>query len=390
MRKSVAIHPVKHPRYKWRVSYRFTDDTGKPGRRHSYFARKAEAEAFAAEKGVELANHGARHGTVEDDERAALVRFREWAARRTDPPTLAALIEQAIAQHERSRPRSTVREAIDRRVMAAHKRGVSAVHLSDLEKKLDRFAAEYGERQIADVTREDVEGWLHRLNVSPTTWRNYAVAIGSVFMHAVKTRHLAASPLAGGTLDSPKVTLRDPKIITPAQLRGLLTAAHPDIVPLLVLQAFCGVRRAEASRLAWRHIHLDGQPYVELPSEVTKTHRRRTSEIPVCAVSWLRPLAKLPSVRLGISDGYYRSHLLTAAEAAGIAWDNNLLRHSFGTYRLASTRNATLVAEEMGNSVGVVRVHYANVASPEAAEAWWKVEPAPAGRVVDFTMEKSS
>lgn len=41
------------------------------------------------------------------------------------------------------------------------------------------------------------------------------------------------------------------------------------------------------------------------------------------------------------------------------------------------SRNAAAVAEEMGNSPGVVRTHYQNISSPEHATAWWKVIPAP-------------
>ena len=69
------------------------------------------------------------------------------------------------------------------------------------------------------------------------------------------------------------------------------------------------------------------------------------------------------------------TRIAAAAEAAGITWEENLLRHSFGTYRLAVTKNAATVAEEMGNSAGVVRTHYTNVAGPAEATAYWRVAP---------------
>jgi hypothetical protein len=36
----------------------------------------------------------------------------------------------------------------------------------------------------------------------------------------------------------------------------------------------------------------------------------------------------------------------------------DILRHSYGTHRIAIVRNAHQVAEEMGNSVQIVRRHY--------------------------------
>ena len=106
------------------------------------------------------------------------------------------------------------------------------------------------------------------------------------------------------------------------------------------------------------------------------TNRRRTPEIPPCAVAWLRPLAALPGASLYLKESHYRALLNAAATTAGITWEENLLRHSYGTYRLALCKNAATVAEEMGNSVAIVRTHYANVTSPEQATAWWTIAPA--------------
>ncbi len=383
MRKTVSILRVRHPRYRFKVAYKETLPDGTPARRYAYFATQPEAAAFAESKETELDNHGTRHGSIEEDERAALIKYRVWAARRQDAPSLSALIARAIAAHETARPPHTLGEAIDARMDAADRRKLSARHQDDLKNRLERFRLDFGPRQLADLTLRDVETWLHRLDVAPQTWTNYARVIGSVFTLAVKRGYLPANPLAG--LDKPKIIRKAPPILTPSQLTALLTAAPDALRPLLVLQAFCGLRRAEACRLHWHHIHLDGAaPYVELPSEVTKTNRRRTCEIPACAVAWLRPVAGLPSAPLGMKDSRYRKLLDGAALAAGIIWEENLLRHSFGTYRLAVTRNAATVAEEMGNSAGIVRTHYANVASPADAAAWWKVTPAPPAKTVPF------
>ena len=374
MAKAVSVNRVKHPRYRYKVSYREVQPDGLPVRRFAYFVKREEADAFADKRAVEIANHGARHSAIEDEERAVLIRFRTWAAQRDDPPTLASLLERAITAYENARPPLTVAQAVDLRLEAARRRGLSARHLGDLESRLERFSEEFGTQQLADLKSAAVEAWLHRLEVGPETWRNYAKVIGSVFALAVKRGLLDSSPMRG--LEKPKVVRRAPDILTPSQLADLLTAAAPSLRPLLVLQAFCGLRRAEAERLTWGHIHLaESPPYVELPGSVTKTSRRRICELQPCAVAWLKPLAGKAQSTLGLTETVYRDRLREAAQAAGITWSNNVLRHSFGTYRLATTRNAALVAEEMGNSAGVVRTHYANIVSPAAAAEYWVTVP---------------
>jgi integrase len=374
MRASVSVRKVKHPRYKFRVFYPQTIDDGATVRRAAFFATRAEAQAFAAAKELEVTNHGTRHGTVEYAERAAIVRYRKWAANRPDAPPLSALLEKAIAAHEKARPPLSVSQAIDARMDAVDRRKLSSRHQEDLRCRLARFRTKFGERQVADVRLEDVEAWLHSLNVSAVTWRNYARTVGSIFTLAVKRGYLTASPLTG--LEHPKAAVKAPCILTPPELSTLLAASAPELRPLLILQAFCGLRRAEANRLSWKHIHLEGaKPYAELPSEVTKTNRRRVCYIPACAVAWLKPLAGASAATLALTEGVYDNRLAVAATASKITWQENLLRHSFGTYRLAETQNAALVADEMGNSPAVVRTHYQNITSPEQAEAWWRIFP---------------
>lgn len=62
--------------------------------------------------------------------------------------------------------------------------------------------------------------------------------------------------------------------------------------------------------------------------------------------------------------------------------DLHLLRHSYGTYRAAMPRNSHNLAQEMGNSVTMVRTYYDTVVSPSVAKLWWKLRPARPKNVV--------
>jgi hypothetical protein len=216
-----------------------------------------------------------------------------------------------------------------------------------------------------------IEQWLHGQALSPISFANFKRAINSVFSFAAKQGRLPSNPVS--RVEAPKITRSAPAILTPGQVHAVLSAATPRLRVLLVLQAFAGVRRAEAERLSWAHIHLDtASPCIKLSSEVTKTNRRRSVELSPNAVAWLKPLATNSSAPMGLSATIYRSELSKVAKVAEIQWEENLLRHSYGSYRLAQIKKAAQVADEMGSSPQVVRTHDQNLVRPESVVLYWK------------------
>jgi integrase len=369
---------------KWMLTWSITGANGRAQRRENWFPNQREAEDALRKVKAQVAAHGAKHAGTTPEEQAALVRFREWTARTPNALSLVAIVEAAITAHANATESLTVAEAIRLRLDSVEKRGLSERHKSDLRLRLGKFEAAFSTRNIASITTAEIDSWLHKLGVGPVAWMNYARSINSIFTAASKRMTLPRNPVK--QLEKPKAATKAPAILTPSQCRILLSSAPPEIIPILVLQAFCGVRLAEAQRIKWENIRMDGKnPYVELPSSVTKTNRRRNPPIPKNALAWLRPLRGLPKTSIEVTHDKYHSALQAAAAAAGVDWKPNILRHSFGTYRLGVVKNAAQVAEEMGNSAAVVRSHYQNVTSPEAARQWFEVglEAKPkAGRIV--------
>jgi integrase len=359
---------------KWMLTWSITGANGRAQRRENWFPNQREAEDALRKVKAQVAAHGAKHASNTPEEQAALVRFREWTARTPNAPSLVAIVEAAIAAHASAGESLTVADAIVMRNESAAKRGLSERHKRDLRLRLKKFGETFGSRQIASITTAEIDSWLHKLGVGPVAWMNYARSINSIFAAASKRVTLPRNPVK--QLEKPKVPTKAPAILTPSQCRILLSSAPPEIIPILVLQAFCGVRLAEAQRIKWENVVMDGKnPYVELPSTVTKTNRRRNPPIPKNALAWLRPLRGLPKTSIEVTHDKYHSALQAAAAAAKVKWKPNILRHSFGTYRLGVAKSAAQVAEEMGNSPTVVRSHYQNITSPENARAWFNVTP---------------
>jgi len=76
------------------------------------------------------------------------------------------------------------------------------------------------------------------------------------------------------------------------------------------------------------------------------------------------------------------------------SWPQNVLRHSFCSYRLAETKSSFgLVAEEMGNSPEMVRRHYRRAISQgkSTAKQYFDIRPDNlAAEIIDFAEPEST
>jgi integrase len=153
------------------------------------------------------------------------------------------------------------------------------------------------------------------------------------------------------------------------------------VLTALVIGAFAGLRTAEIERLHWRDVDLVGG-HIVVGRDASKTASRRV--VPVCDAlrAWLTRYAhRSGPIWAGTPRGLYTARL-EVAQAAGVAWRQNALRHSYASYRFALTGDAGRVAGECGNSASMVHRHYRALVTPEAAAAWFNVLPEAPANVV--------
>jgi site-specific recombinase XerD len=97
--------------------------------------------------------------------------------------------------------------------------------------------------------------------------------VRTLFAFAVKRKHLREDPALA--VDLPKTEENPPGIVTPAQASAILDASldhAPDILPVIVLTMFGGLRRSEAEQLDWAEV---GEEFVEVKAHKAKTCQRR-------------------------------------------------------------------------------------------------------------------
>lgn len=113
-----------------------------------------------------------------------------------------------------------------------------------------------GDKPLPDITADDVERLLRRLDHQPATKRNLFAALSFLFNESKRGRVLKDSPLVG--VEPPAIVAERTRVLNEEELRWLMLAAdaEPDpyggIVELLLL---LGQRRSEVGGLPWSELN---------------------------------------------------------------------------------------------------------------------------------------
>ena len=287
-----------------------------------------------------------------------------------DLPSLHAAAKFYAARH-RQVTHKPVAKVVSELLAVKKARGCSPRHLSDLQSRLGRFAADF-KKDCCDVTTAQAQAWFDTLNLSPQSYKNYRTVAHLLFEFAVARGYAADNPIAG--VEKLKVRASESEVYTLAEIRKLLAAAAPGFLPCLAIGAFAGLRSAEIERLEWADVDLVGR-LITLGAKKSKTASRRIVPIHENLAAWLAPYAAQSGmVWSGTHEGFGGAQRNTA-ETAGVRWKKNALRHSYASYRFAQTSDAGRVAGELGNSAAVVHRHYRELVKPAAADRWFAEKP---------------
>jgi integrase len=169
-----------------------------------------------------------------------------------------------------------------------------------------------------------------------------------------------------------KVGATTTEIFEPEEIEKLLNAAPAMVIPYLAIGAFAGLRSAELARLDWKAVNLERR-IIELRADQAKTASRRIVPISDNLAAWLEPLEREGKV-LTVKAVPRMASVL--AVNLGLRWPQNVLRHSYISYRLAKVQDANKVALEAGNSAAIIFKHYRELVTEEAAEKWFSISPA--------------
>lgn len=376
---------AQRPKLKYIVAYK--EDGGK--RKRSFFETREKAQAFADDWNVRLKNEGrevvvsfdsslrvmasecaeqlAKFGKSIADATAFFVDHLQKAARSI---TVAALVDEVIERKSKETKNG----------QAAKKS-----YLHSLNVLLGRFKKEFGDRLASEFDVLEISDWLDGLRnlqtgapLSRQSRSNMARALGVMFSYAKFRRYVATNPIT----EIPKPSSGSlPEILSVEQLSRMLEIADPDLLPVVAIGAFAGLRTDEIMRLDWADINFQ-EGFIKVNS--SKHGGERHVDITETLRAWIGGLCKVSGP---IKPTNFRKRIDALRKAAGITpWPNNGLRHSFASYHLAYFNNDALTRMQMGHwrESAMLIQHYRRAVSKADGQRYWALRPVAAGKVIDM------
>lgn len=245
-------------------------------------------------------------------------------------------------------------------------------HVEDARARLHRLS-EALDGPIDEIHLRDLQTWLNELEVSGRTKNNFRGLVVNLFKYAQSHGYLPAGlPTAAESLSKAKEDSSEIGILSPEQMKQFLTNASERLLPLLAIGGFAGLRTAEIMRLHWEEIDFD-QNHIEVTAGKAKTAQRRHAPLLPNLKSWLKPYQGHSGPLFSTRE--VETERRELAKTLKIKWPNNALRHSYASYRMASTDNAQKVSSEMGNSPQIIYRNYRKLVTKSEAEEWFSVSP---------------
>jgi len=319
-----------------------------------------ELESMVAARKV-LAPSYALHVAVEEHAQAVA---------RLGKATLREAVDFFLRHHRTDVPRLPLSEISEQFAASRQQSGLSPHYVFLCRKFTRQLAEAFPGLCLSDLTTPALDKWIGGLKLGAITKNDMRRVLGTCGNWAEKQGHLlkGSSPFPG--MVRYKETKSDVSIFTPENIASLLKKADAALRPYLALGAFAGLRTAEFQRLDWSEIDLD-RGYITVAASKAKTRQRRLVPISDNLKLWLTPIRKASGPVCLHTCPQHAARTL----CEGFSWAKNGLRHSFISYRLAILHDTARVALEAGNSPEVIFGHYRELVTPEAAKAWFGVQP---------------
>jgi integrase len=281
--------------------------------------------------------------------------------------------------HGRDVKRKAVGDAIREMVEAKKLAGVSSVYLNDLRYRLGMFADCF-QCDLVSLTPDDMQSFFDSIDLSARSFNNFLRALKTFCRFAQDRDWLSKEVDLLSGVKRRKEKSTPVEILTPQEMVALLEHATPEIAPCFALGAFAGLRSEEILRLEWADV--TRRPgFIEVAAHKAKTATRRLVPITDNLAHWLGPLRADGLVWQNTKGMFHKTRLRVAAQA-GVKWKQNVLRHSFISYRLAEIQDVNRVALEAGNSPQMIFRHYRELATPDQARTWFSIAPDASDKVI--------
>ncbi len=365
---------LKDGRTRWVLDARLHN--GKRSRR--YYDTQKEAETAQIIKYTLLTNEGIGGSQIAPGLREEAIKCQKML----DP--FQATLTDAVTFYLKSRPTTkaeTLGNAIEAFTQSRIAKNLRPRSISTFQAHLNIFKDGMGDISTHEITGQKIEKWLEKQKWAAKTKNSRTGTLATFFKFAQKKGWLQNNPTA--SLEKARIDRGTPIVYTVEETQALLTAArkiHPEILGLLAIGIFAGLRTTELLQLRREYIVLDRkEPFIRIPEEIAKTRARRLVPISPNLAKWLK-IATMPAQGPLWSywDTAFWKRAKAVAIAAGVPLKKNARRHSFASYHLAAHQNEGATSMATGHSPKMLHERYKESVEEGHAKAYWKIQPTKA------------
>ena len=221
--------------------------------------------------------------------------------------------------------------------------------------------------------RNEIDLLLKGMKISNNTRKQYLKYIRQFYGWVFDEGYISKNPTAGIFFKSDSFEARFYSVETTAKLLKHVAENSKPLIGYYSLLTFAGLRPTEGTRVRWKDINFQTKELYVRPG---KTGARHIALEPV-ALEWVKwhleqspkdaPFIELKA--LPNREKEIRSAVLNGN------WIQDGLRHGFATYFKNLKKNVNLTSDVMGNSVGIVKKHYARTIPDQECQSFWALTP---------------
>ncbi len=350
------------------------DYTANGKRKRKFCETKAEAKARLMKLQNERDRLGTEALTFDPRERADYAECKRLLAQFGIGGLVSAFVSRAIQKPENRIVKQDFLIAFDEFFASKQKLKRRHATLETLLRYVRPFCEYFASRiTIDELTKSDIEQYTVRPKWSPRTCRNAFTNILS-FLNFCHTRDwLSFSPVFNKKsilpkeLQKPIATFSVPEI--ESFFRTLENSRYKDLCGFFAVQAFCGLRNAEAGKISIEEVDFEART-ITLTCDITKTGDTWTMrDLPENLWAWLESYPRI------ICPTECRTNALK--KLWGGTWKPNRLRHTFATMHVSLFQNPakTSLILRHRNQQRLWQNYLANPVSAEDAKRYFSILP---------------
>lgn len=355
-------------------------------RKQLWYKTQEDAEKAAADLNAEIAAYGTQVSLSSVDRLRAITaadRLQAYGKTIDDAVNFYIVyLDQLNASIPFSKLATQIRDEFKRRAVSNE---ASSRHIETMSETLNKLEAKFANRSVATIETKELREWLLGLPLAAKTRNKHRGYARQIFSLAVDFGYLATNPVLGIKKFRERSTEDGEISIVSAQdTEKLFRAADPEVIPFLVLNFFCGIRRSTAERLDWSEVSIK-QKHLIVPRYKGKNQKCYRVTVSDNSLAWLKPCSKTQGSFLAISRAFQsqgkpskrrtRELILEAAKAADITLPDNAGRHTFISMHVAYYENIDKTALEADTSAEVIKSNYLDIVTRKEAAKFWAIRP---------------